>query len=47
MIGLLFLYQHRLVAPHDLRRVNAAFFTTNGLVSIGLLLFVLGDLLGR
>ncbi|MCU0348679.1 MAG: putative 4-hydroxybenzoate polyprenyltransferase [Saprospiraceae bacterium] len=31
--GLLF-YQHRLVKPHDLSRVNLAFFTTNGIASI-------------
>ncbi|HLF64925.1 MAG TPA: UbiA-like polyprenyltransferase [Saprospiraceae bacterium] len=27
-------YQHRLVKPHDLSRVNLAFFTTNGIASI-------------
>ncbi len=32
-------YEHRLVSPHDLSRVNAAFFTANGFISI--LLFVL------
>lgn len=38
--GLLF-YQHRLVKPNDLSKVNLAFFTTNGiasLVSCGLLI---------
>jgi len=30
-------YQHAIVRPSDLSRVNAAFFTANGVVSIGLL----------
>lgn len=33
-------YEHRLVKPNDLSRVNAAFFTVNGYVSILLLLTV-------
>ncbi len=32
-IGLLF-YQHTLVKPHDLSKVNMAFFTTNGIASV-------------
>jgi 4-hydroxybenzoate polyprenyltransferase len=40
--GLLFL-QHRLVSPQDLSRLNAAFFTTNGFLSVGLLVVVLLD----
>jgi len=32
-IGLLF-YQHTLVKPHDLSRVNLAFFTTNGIAGV-------------
>jgi len=32
--GLMLIWQHRLVSPHDLRRVDAAFFTTNGLLSL-------------
>ncbi|MGB0931146.1 MAG: UbiA-like polyprenyltransferase [Chitinophagales bacterium] len=32
-IGLLF-YQHTLVTPNDLSRVNLAFFTTNGVASV-------------
>lgn len=40
-IALLF-YQHRLVRPDDLSRVNLAFFTTNGIASVlfGLLLIL-------
>ncbi|MEM9847149.1 MAG: UbiA-like polyprenyltransferase [Bacteroidota bacterium] len=32
-LGLLF-YQHRLVRPNDLSKVNLAFFTTNGVASV-------------
>jgi 4-hydroxybenzoate polyprenyltransferase len=31
-------YEHALVKPGDLSRINAAFFTANGAISIGLLL---------
>lgn len=36
--------QHTLVKPHDLRRVNLAFFTSNGIASILFALFVLLEL---
>jgi 4-hydroxybenzoate polyprenyltransferase len=36
-------YEQSLVKPNDLSRVNFAFFTLNGFVSIGVLLFVLLD----
>lgn len=39
LVTLAFIYEHRLVSPRDLSRVNAAFFTVNGVVSI--VLFVL------
>ncbi len=42
-IGLL-LYQHLIVKPHDLSRVNIAFFTTNGLASLVFSAFVIGDM---
>ncbi len=35
--GALLIYQHRLVRADDLRRLNAAFFTTNAFVSVILL----------
>ena len=41
--GLLF-YQHTLVSPNDLSRVNIAFFTTNGVASVIFALFVLLEL---
>ena len=38
--GLLF-YEHRLVRPGDLRRLNAAFFTVNGVIALVFFVFVL------
>jgi 4-hydroxybenzoate polyprenyltransferase len=42
--GLLW-YEHSLVRPGDLRRLDAAFFTMNGVISIAFFLFVLFDVL--
>lgn len=36
-VGILFVYQHSLIKPNDLSRMNAAFFTTNAFVSVILL----------
>ncbi|HRU61477.1 MAG TPA: 4-hydroxybenzoate octaprenyltransferase, partial [Bacteroidia bacterium] len=41
----LLIYQHSLVKPDDLRRVNLAFFTTNGIASLVFAIFVVGELL--
>ena len=41
---LLLLYQHRLVKPNDLSKVNLAFFTTNGVASVVFASFVIADL---
>ena len=38
-------FQHSIVKPNDLRRVNLAFMTTNGIASIVFSVFVLIDLL--
>ncbi|MBD2845167.1 UbiA family prenyltransferase [Paenibacillus sp. IB182496] len=38
------LYEHRLVRPHDIRRLNTAFFTMNGTLSMVVFLFTLIDL---
>jgi 4-hydroxybenzoate polyprenyltransferase len=38
LVGLLMIYQHTLVKPNDLSRMNAAFFTTNAFVSVILFL---------
>jgi 4-hydroxybenzoate polyprenyltransferase len=42
--GLLF-YEHTLVRPNDLRRLDAAFFTMNGVISVAFCVFVLADVL--
>ncbi len=42
-IGLLF-YQHLLVKPNDLSKINLAFFTTNGVASVIFGIFVILDL---
>ena len=42
-----FVYEHAIVRPTDLSRVNRAFFTANGFVGIALFVFALGDLLVR
>ncbi|MDQ2984666.1 MAG: putative 4-hydroxybenzoate polyprenyltransferase [Actinomycetota bacterium] len=39
----LLLYEHALVRPGDLRRLNAAFFTMNGVISIVFFVFVLAE----
>jgi 4-hydroxybenzoate polyprenyltransferase len=38
-------YQHSLVKPHDLRRVNIAFMTANGIASVVFAVLVIADLL--
>jgi 4-hydroxybenzoate polyprenyltransferase len=44
---LLLFYEHSLVRPDDLSKLNAAFFTMNGVLSVLFFLFVAGDLLWR
>jgi 4-hydroxybenzoate polyprenyltransferase len=43
-VGLLLAYEHSLVSPRDLRRLNAAFFTMNGVIAMVFFTFVAGDL---
>jgi 4-hydroxybenzoate polyprenyltransferase len=43
-VGLLLAYEHSLVSPRDLRRLNAAFFTMNGVIATVFLCFVAADL---
>ncbi|MGN6438575.1 MAG: UbiA-like polyprenyltransferase [Agriterribacter sp.] len=38
------IYQHSIVKPNDLRRVNIAFMTANGIASVVFAVFVIGDL---
>ena len=46
-VVLLLLYEHSLVKPNDLSKLNAAFFTMNGVISVLFFLFVAADLLLR
>ncbi|SPE32354.1 putative 4-hydroxybenzoate polyprenyltransferase [Candidatus Sulfopaludibacter sp. SbA3] len=43
-IAALLIYEHRLVKPNDLSRVNAAFFTMNGYVSVLFFVFWAADI---
>jgi 4-hydroxybenzoate polyprenyltransferase len=45
LVGGLLIYEHSLVKANDLSRVNAAFFTMNGLISMLLLALIACDLL--
>jgi 4-hydroxybenzoate polyprenyltransferase len=47
VVALLLTYEHSLVTPRDLSRLNAAFFTMNGVISVVFFAFVAGDLLLR
>ena len=42
-VALLLLYEHSLVRPGDLRRLDAAFFTMNGVISVVFAAFVILD----
>lgn len=41
----LLLYEHSLVRPDDLSKVNVAFFNVNGVISVGLMMFTIADIL--
>ena len=45
--ALLLGYEHSLVSAHDLSKLNAAFFTMNGVISVVFFVFIAGDLLLR
>jgi 4-hydroxybenzoate polyprenyltransferase len=47
VFGGMLVYQHAIVKPHDLRRVNLAFMTANGIASVVFALFVITDILTR
>jgi len=47
IVAALLLYEHLIVSPGDLRRLNAAFFTMNGVISAVFFIFVAVDLLLR
>ena len=44
-VALLLLYEHSLVSPRDWARLDTAFFTMNGVISVALFAFVLADVL--
>ena len=45
VVAALLAYEHALVSPSDWTRLDTAFFTMNGVISIGLFAFVLADVL--
>src|SRR5438309_5828583 len=47
IVASLLAYEHSLVKAHDLSKLNAAFFTMNGVISVVFFCFVAGDLLLR
>ncbi|MET9665177.1 menaquinone biosynthesis prenyltransferase MqnP [Streptomyces sp. NPDC006475] len=47
LVAAAFLYEHSIVRPHDLSRLNRAFFTVNGFIGIALFVCALLDLLVR
>jgi 4-hydroxybenzoate polyprenyltransferase len=47
VVALLLLYEHLIISPKDLRRMNAAFFTLNGIISVVFFLFIATDVLLR
>jgi 4-hydroxybenzoate polyprenyltransferase len=47
VVAILLLYEHSIVSPKDLRRMNAAFFTLNGVISVVFFGFVAADVLLR
>jgi 4-hydroxybenzoate polyprenyltransferase len=47
VVALLLGYEHSLVSPKDLSKLNAAFFIMNGVISVVFFMFIAGDLLLR
>jgi 4-hydroxybenzoate polyprenyltransferase len=47
IVALLLAYEHSLVSPTDLTKLNAAFFTMNGVISVVFFGFIAADLLLR
>ncbi len=43
VVAALLLYEHRLVSPRDMRKLNAAFFTMNGIIAMVFFVFVSVD----
>jgi len=47
LVASLLVYEHSIISPTDLRRMNAAFFTMNGVISVIFFLFVAADVFLR
>ena len=47
VVAILLLYEHSIISPKDMRRMNAAFFTLNGVISVVFFGFVAADVLMR
>lgn len=47
VVAMLLIYEHSLVSERDLSKLNAAFFTMNGVISVVFFAFMAGDLLLR
>ncbi|PYX72284.1 MAG: 4-hydroxybenzoate octaprenyltransferase [Acidobacteria bacterium] len=47
VVAMLLAYEHSLVSADDLSKLNAAFFTMNGVISVVFFFFLAGDLLLR
>jgi 4-hydroxybenzoate polyprenyltransferase len=47
LVALLLLYEHLIISPSDMRRMNAAFFTLNGVISVVFFVFIAADVLLR
>ncbi len=47
LVAALLLYEHLIISPRDMRRMNAAFFTLNGVISVVFFGFVAADVLLR
>ncbi|MCL2660556.1 MAG: putative 4-hydroxybenzoate polyprenyltransferase [Acidobacteriaceae bacterium] len=47
VVALLLLYEHSIISPKDIRRMNAAFFTMNGVISVVYFVFMAADVILR
>ena len=47
LIAALVVYEHTLVSPDDLRRMDAAFFTLNGIISVVFFIFTAGAVMAQ
>ncbi|WP_096892618.1 UbiA-like polyprenyltransferase [Candidatus Scalindua japonica] len=43
-VGIMLIYEHSLIKPHDLSKINLAFFTVNGLISMILMVATIVDI---